>query len=186
MSLCHFSKTRLKIQIHCFTNVFIQWLYRFSQSFLDSRVRNKARRLSLTGYFLWVTTHQLCLSLTRSLLPSLCRQPWCSMASPQGSAANSHVDRCQWQLVNLSSPFCHFRAPALTFRQFCPCPPKLAAPDGGGQCPLDMKASRYKICPNSQLSWRQRNQDHPLLRYHACEEFSPTYRPEAWEVSALL
>ena len=132
VSLCHCPKTRLNIQIHCFTNVLIQWLYRFSQSFLDSRVRNKARRLSLTGYFLWVTTHQLCLSLTRLLLPSLCRQPWCSMASPQGSAANSHVDSCQWQLVNLSSPFCHFRAPALTFRKRCLCPSKLGAPDGGG------------------------------------------------------
>ena len=102
-------------------------------------MRNKARRLSLTGYFLWVTTHQLCLSLTRLLLPSLCRQPWCSMASPQGSAANSHVDRCQWQLFNLSSPFCHFRAPVLTFRQFCPCPPKLAAPDGGGHESLPLQ-----------------------------------------------
>ena len=95
-------------------------------------MRNKARRLSLTGYFLWVTTHQLCLSLTPLLLPSLCRQPWCSMASAQGSATNSHVDSCQWQLVILSSPFCHFWAPVLTFRKCCLCPSKLGAPDGGG------------------------------------------------------
>ena len=39
--------------------------------------------------------------------------------------------------VNDNFSTCHphfaiFEAPVLTFRQFCPCPPKLAAPDGGG------------------------------------------------------
>ena len=84
-------------------------------------------------------------------------------------------------VVNDNLSTCHFRAPVLTFRKCCPCPPKLGAPNVGGHESLPLQD-----CPNSQLSWRQRNQDHPLPRYHTCEECSPTYMPDAWEVAALL
>ena len=143
-------------------------------------MRNKARRLSLTGYFLWVTTHQLCLSLTPLLLPSLCRQPWCSMASAQGSAANSHVDSCQWQLVILSSPFCHFRAPVLTFRKCCLCPSKLGAPDGGGHeslplqdlskltIILETEKSRPPLAAVSHMRGRYSNQGMQLSFSNTC------------------
>ena len=83
-------------------------------------------------------------------------------------------------VVNDNLSTCHFRAPVLTFRKCCPCPPKLGAPNVGGHeslplqdlskltIILETEKSRPPLAAVSHMRGRYSNQGMQLSFSNTC------------------